>query len=62
MKRLCEKNIILKYIKTGNSWSYRLNPQYGYKGSITLKGKKMIKKLESGEIVFTDTLKKDSVD
>jgi hypothetical protein len=32
IKLLCDKGIILKGHKAGNSWSYRLNPTYGYKG------------------------------
>lgn len=32
VKLLCDKGIILKGHKAGNSWSYRLNPTYGYKG------------------------------
>lgn len=32
IKLLCDKGILLRGHKFGRSWSYKLNPTYGYKG------------------------------
>lgn len=37
IKQLCEKGIIHKGPKAGNSWTYRLDPSFGWKGRASKK-------------------------
>lgn len=56
IKLLVEKEILLKYKKVGNGWTYRLNPTYGYRGSASLKGEgEKIRRIEDGKVIFIDS-------